>query len=359
MRFSVSLLPEFTPQRAAEIAKAAEADGFHGFFIGDEVYHREAWMTLAACALNTKTIRLGPGLTHVVLREPSFVAQAIGTLEQMAPKRTFCGISVGNNEMIEQHGHFSKELRPNSLERLREAITVIRQLIRTGRCDFHGEFLNYSGVTTSATSKNTIPILVGGMGGPRSFRLAGEIGDGVLSAFGCSKSYHDYVLENVELGARAGISGQRRLKRFPYIAWNFVCVSKKSQVAREAARWFVAFYMASIPKVQLELHGVSTETVRPICEDLKRGDLGSAVRQTNDDLVNTFSISGSIDDCVEKIVKDFESSKVDELAGCFVEPEILASMFGKRITGLIGYPENFKLFKKEVISRSSSAKELS
>lgn len=176
---------------------------FTVFFVVDEVYHREAWMTLTACALNTKTIRLGPGLTHVLLREPSLVAQAMGTLDQIAPRRTFCGISIGNAEMIQQHGLFSNEANPKPFGRLKEAITIIRELVKTGRSDYQGNFFNYSAVTTSARTNNPIPILVGGMGGPRSFRLAGEIGDGVLSAFGCARKYHEYVLENVRRGLRS------------------------------------------------------------------------------------------------------------------------------------------------------------
>ena len=80
MRFSVALLPEVPPQRAGAIAKSAETYGAYGLWVADEIYNRDVWMTLAACALETKKIRLGPGVTNIILRDSTFVAQAVGTL---------------------------------------------------------------------------------------------------------------------------------------------------------------------------------------------------------------------------------------------------------------------------------------
>ena len=114
MKFSISLIPAVTPQRAAAIAKSAETNGFHGFWVVDEIFHRDVWMTLAACALETKKIRLGTGVTNVILREPTLVAQAIGTLEQMAPRRTFCGISIGDPNRLRLYSQIPpmKDLKP-------------------------------------------------------------------------------------------------------------------------------------------------------------------------------------------------------------------------------------------------------
>jgi 5,10-methylenetetrahydromethanopterin reductase len=187
MKFSISLIPEVAPQRAAAIAKSAETNGVNGFWVVDQINDRDVWMTLAACALETKKIRLGTGVTNVSLRDPTLVAQAIGTLDQMAPRRTFCGISIGDPSVLRHYGQLPplNELKP--FGRLRESMEVIRALIHDGKCDFNGQFLKYSGITTSATTKNTVPFYLGGMGGPKSFQLAGEIGDGVTSAFGCSR----------------------------------------------------------------------------------------------------------------------------------------------------------------------------
>jgi len=347
LKFSLSLLPDVTPNRAAEIAKAAESNGIYGFWVADEIYHRDAWMTLAACALNTTRIRLGTGVTHVVLREPTFVAQAMGTLDQMAPNRAFCGISIGNIGMLAQYVHLppTKELKP--FVRLEESLKIIRTLIHDGKIDFKGQFHQYSAVTTSATTKNYIPFYLGGMGGPKSFQLAGKIGDGVMTAMGYSKEYHEYVVNNTAQGARD--AGRKEPKKLPYAAWDIFCTAPRSEAAKEAARSFVAFYIPSMPDQQVKLHGVSPEAVKPIRDAFAKADFDLAVKLTTDEFVDKFSISGSPDEVVEKLQKDFIHGGVDELVACIVEPEVVGSMMGVNIRDIPGYPANLELISKKII----------
>lgn len=351
MKFSLSLLPDVTPARAAEIARAAESNGIHGFWVADEIYHRDPWMTLAACALNTKRIRLGTGVTHVVLREPTFVAQALGTLDQMAPSRTFCGISIGNIGMLAQYLHLppAKELKP--FLRLEESLQIIRTLMRDGKVDYKGKFHQYSSITSSATTKNQVPFYLGGMGGPKSFQLAGKIGDGIMTAMGYSKEYHQYVVRNAAEGAAE--AGRSQPKKLPYAAWDIFCTAPNSDAAREAARSFVAFYIPAMPDQQVKLHGVSAEAVKPIRDAFAKADFDLAVKLTTDEFVEKFSISGSPSEVVEKLERNFIQGGVDELVACIVEPEVVGSMMGVRIKDVPGYPANLELISKEVIPHLS------
>jgi 5,10-methylenetetrahydromethanopterin reductase len=351
MKFSISLIPSVAPPRGAAIAKFAEANGFFGFWVVDEIYHRDVWMTLAACALATRKIRLGTGVTNIILRDPTLVAQAIGTLDQMAPGRTFCGISIGDPTRLSLYRHLPpmNELKP--FARLRESIGVIRLLLAQGKVDFSGQFLKYSNITTTATTRNKVPLYLGGLGGPKSFQLAGEIGDGVTSAFGCSRKYHEYVLENAHLGK---MKANRVDVKLPYSAWNIFCCASRSEDARDAARNYVAFYLPSIPRQILELHGVTSEAIQPIRDAFARGDLKSGLELTTDELVNHFSISGSPDEVVDKLEKNFVAGGVDELVACIVDPEIVGSMLGVKIKKVPSYPENLRLIKKQVMPHLQS-----
>jgi 5,10-methylenetetrahydromethanopterin reductase len=56
------------------------------------------------------------------------------------------------------------------------------RFLADGRIDFEGEFYWYSGLFTAAPPRQSpVPIKFGGMRGPRSFELAGEIADGLSS----------------------------------------------------------------------------------------------------------------------------------------------------------------------------------
>src|SRR5205814_10266543 len=58
---------------------------------------RELWVTLAACAVATSRIRLGPGVTVPHSRHVSVTASAIATLHDLAPGRVVICIGQGGS----------------------------------------------------------------------------------------------------------------------------------------------------------------------------------------------------------------------------------------------------------------------
>src|SRR5437763_16751067 len=89
---------------------------------------------------------------------------------------------------------------------LREALDVLTLCLAEGRIDFEGEFYSYSGLFTAARPRQSpFPIKLGGMRGPRSFELAGEIADGLHTALAYSREALDFTAEAFRRGAaRAG-----------------------------------------------------------------------------------------------------------------------------------------------------------
>src|SRR5207248_5016939 len=58
---------------------------------------RELWVTLTACVLGTRRIKLGPGVTVPHSRHPSVTASAILTLDELAPGRIVLGMGTGGS----------------------------------------------------------------------------------------------------------------------------------------------------------------------------------------------------------------------------------------------------------------------
>ena len=106
--------------------------------------------------------------------------------------------------MLEQYGVRWQGTRP--LARLREAHEVMRRFLADGRIEFQGEFYRYSGLFTAARPvQQRLPLKIGAMKGPGSFRLAGEIADGVHVACAHSSAALSFAARSVREGAdRAG-----------------------------------------------------------------------------------------------------------------------------------------------------------
>src|SRR6478752_2908295 len=197
---SIELLPDPPAAEVLSATCAADELGLHTAFLADEIYHRDAWMILAAAAQRTTRIRLAPGVAHVTLRDPLLAAQQLATLDELTGGRAAAAFSVGNLAMLEQFGFDPAELHVAS--RLREAHTAMRSLVDSGQAEMDGTFHRYYGVFTNARAvSDRVPLLLGAMGGPLTFRLAGEIADGVYAACSFSPEALDYLVSNVRRGA--------------------------------------------------------------------------------------------------------------------------------------------------------------
>ena len=130
-------------------------------------------MVFAAAAEKTERIRFGPNVTHVFLREPTLICQQMATLDELTGGRTEIVVSTGNFGLLAQYGIDWANQKP--LSRLKEAMHVMRTFLDEGAITFEGDFFRYSGLYTFARPvQERIPIKMGGMKGPRSFRDRGR-----------------------------------------------------------------------------------------------------------------------------------------------------------------------------------------
>src|SRR5215813_3274416 len=75
----------------------AERRGFsHAWLYDSQMLTSDVYAALALCAVQTKTIFLGPGVTNPVSRIAPLTACAIASINALAPGRTILGIGTGN-----------------------------------------------------------------------------------------------------------------------------------------------------------------------------------------------------------------------------------------------------------------------
>ncbi len=91
------------PRVLAELAAAAEESGWDGFFVWDHIRYRapvravaDPWVSLAAIACATTTLRLGPMITPLSRRRVHKVARETVTLDLLSSGRLTLGVGLGS-----------------------------------------------------------------------------------------------------------------------------------------------------------------------------------------------------------------------------------------------------------------------
>jgi 5,10-methylenetetrahydromethanopterin reductase len=344
MRLSVELLPDAPAAEVLAAIMAADESAIDTVFCVDELYHRDAWLLLASAARETRRVRLAPGVAHVTLRDPLLAAQQLATLDELSGGRAAAAFSVGNLAMLAQCGRDPAGLRP--APRLREAHRAMRSLLDTGVVDLDGDFFSYGGVFTTARPVHRVPLLVGAMGGPLTFRLAGDVADGVYAACSFSPEALRYVIDNVRLGAdRAG----RDLSELDLCASLTCAVADDADAARRAARLKASFYLPSMPPPLIERHGVPFSEIEPINAAFARGDVAEALRRTPNELADRFCIAGTPEEVAERIRADILPAGFQHVALALSDAEIPRAWAGIEISGLPTLSDQVRLIADRLL----------
>ena len=89
------VFPGGDPRTAAAFAREAESAGWDGFFVWEPVWGIDAWVTLAAAAMETNTIRLGTMITPPSRMRPWKLASETVTLDHLSNGRTILSVGLG------------------------------------------------------------------------------------------------------------------------------------------------------------------------------------------------------------------------------------------------------------------------
>ncbi len=202
---------QFGPRELVELGVAAEAAGMDSATVSDhfQPWRHEgghapfslAWMT--AVGERTKRLQLGTSVMTPTFRyNPAVIAQAFATMACLYPNRIFLGVGTGEalNEIATGFAGEWPEFKER-FARLREAVSLMRELWLGDRVDFDGEYYRTSGASIYDVPDGGVPVYVAA-GGPVVARYAGRAGDGFICTSGKGMElYTDKLLPAVAEGA--------------------------------------------------------------------------------------------------------------------------------------------------------------
>jgi 5,10-methylenetetrahydromethanopterin reductase len=344
MRFSYVMLPDYPLDESLRAIRLADELGFYGGGGGGETWHKDLWLLFAAAAKDTTNIRFGPSLSGVVLREPTLIAQAAATLDELTDGRAEVVLGSGNFGLLAQYDIQWARTKP--LSRVKEGVHVMRTLLDEGTITFDGEFFKYHGLFTFARPvQERLPVKIGSMRGPKSFEVAGEFADGCHHALSYTRQAYEYGFEHFRIGAeRAG----KKADEMDFAAWVVTAVGRDSAAAKQAARSMVGIYASSMPHEQLERNGVDPASLAPIIEAIGAGDLAKGIELTSPEPAERLSISGTPEEVTAKIRAEIEGTGVNHVIAAVTDASLVKAFTGQTVEGVATVEEQLRLLADEV-----------
>jgi 5,10-methylenetetrahydromethanopterin reductase len=313
VEFGVEFVPMDAYWKTTFYAIQAEKVGFDCLWITDHFNNRNVYVSLAMVAAYTEKIKFGPGVTNPYLVHPVVTAQAIATLNEIAPGRVICGLGVGDKTTLQMLG--VEQIKP--LATIRETVRVIREVVSGKTLEMQGEIFKVSRAKLNFKVANPIPIFIGAQG-PKMLTLAAEIGDGVLI-----NASHPRDVENAVKFVHEGVEkAGKKLEELSISAYTSFSIASDYEKALKAVVPVVAYIVAGAPEIILERHGISAELAGKVRDAIVHAQWKEAFSYVDNNMVEAFSICGTPETCIEKVDKLLKVGVNQIVAGSPIGPNV-------------------------------------
>ncbi|MHA1169272.1 MAG: 5,10-methylenetetrahydromethanopterin reductase [Candidatus Hodarchaeales archaeon] len=319
MKFGIEFVPEEKRiGKVVDYVVLAEEQEFSNVWITDHYNNHNTYITLAAIALKTNTIKLGPGVTNPYLIHPACTASALASLADLSGDRAILGMGAGDKMTLEALGvRWSKPLTT-----VIDAVTLIRSFLTGKRVkNYDGKVYKISSAKINIVDKKNppnIPFYIGAQG-PKMLAAAATHGEGVLINASHPKDF-DVAMKSIEKGlADSGQTG-KDLDVAAYVSFS---VHEKESKARKEAKIVVAFIVAGCPPPILERHGINIDEAKKIGSLISAGlgkNWDELMNSVTDQMIDAFCVAGTPDSCIKRI---------NDLAEKGVSQFVIGSPIGK------------------------------
>jgi probable F420-dependent oxidoreductase len=294
--FGVTLMPDPPYQRFVERVVRAEELGFrYAYTYDSHILWQEGYVFLTLAAAATSEIRLGHCVTNPGIREPTVTASAYATLQEVSDGRMVMGIGRGDSSRR------VVGLQPVRVKEFEAALKMIKDLMNGREVEWNERKLQLEW----AQDRPEIPMYVAGYG-PRTLRIAGEVGDGAVIQL----ADPEITRWIVDLCRNAAVEAGRDADVLVPMVCAPAVVDADVSHWREETRWFPAMVSNHV-KDLIARYGTNGEiptSLTDFAQAVKDYDYSEHSRvgaehgkYIPDDIVDRFCILGDVDDHVAKL----------------------------------------------------------
>jgi alkanesulfonate monooxygenase SsuD/methylene tetrahydromethanopterin reductase-like flavin-dependent oxidoreductase (luciferase family) len=295
-RIGVALGGGMSPVDIVVCVKLAEELGYESAWIV-EGHGGDQFSILTACAVQTTRILLGTAISSIFVRSIPTIAMAAACVDYFSNRRFILGLGSSHKVQVEpEHGlPYGKPV-----QRIREAVQLIRTLWRDGVVSYKGETVSIERFDLWFNPiRREIPIYLSAVF-PQMLEVCGEIAQGTIMVWSNQDSGRK-AAEHIAVGARrAG----RKPEDIDVVSLLSCSMSENRQEALDRLRPAAAFYAGFFPRYnRLMAESGFPEAAHAIRAAWQKGDREGAAKLVPDSLITALGVVGTPAECRERIAQ--------------------------------------------------------
>jgi len=308
LSFGVTVLPDPPYQRLIELMKLAEEQGFeYAWTYDSHVLWQESMPVMALAADQTSRIKLGHMVTNPATRDPTVLASAYATLQDISNGRMILGIGRGDSA-VRYIGR-----KPMRVADFEEALRMIKPFMNGKQVSWNDKDLQLKWVRPELPE---IEMHVAGYG-PKALAVAGRQGDGVIIQL-ADLDIIQWIMDTARTAAREAGRDPAALKCIVSAPSH---ISNDLAEARDQVRWFPAMVSNHVQDL-IDRYGTDGSVVPKVLTDYVEArkfydyDEHSRVGAKHgefvtDEICDRFCVLGTAEQATAKL-KELESIGVDQ-----------------------------------------------
>ena len=309
MKIGMMLGFEDSIKTITDIARGAEDAGIDTLYTVDA--GRSATITAAAVINATSRANVGTYIVNAYAREPWMTGLEARDLNEISNGRFILGVGTGNLHFNDLYMGIDSS---RSRAKMRDFIQIVKSVVSgkaAERVRHQGDAHRIRWRATWDPVTPTLPVYMSASG-PKMVRLAGEVSDGVgIGIMSSVEFVRDIVRPNAIAGAQEAGRDPKSVA-FPTAAT--VSVNQNRDLARDASRKSICklYHPIPHPYYDSQLRQLGFEEFADQASRLMpTGNLKEAMALVPEEVIDTMTITGTIEEC-EKRIQEYQGVS-DEL----------------------------------------------
>jgi alkanesulfonate monooxygenase SsuD/methylene tetrahydromethanopterin reductase-like flavin-dependent oxidoreductase (luciferase family) len=223
----VPAIPVGSKDLPVKVGRMADDMGLHSLWLYEHINDRDPVVQATQILEHTSNLTVGFGCLNPFIRTPLTIAMTTMTLEESYPGRFMLGLGIGVLGWLDRAGVLTKLTHTG----MREAMTIIRTLLRGEEANLNGKKFKVHGLRCWVKPAPSIKILLSPRENLTFAEICGEIGDGCFGPIGVARGALERLYEHI----RTGLRRSGRTDADYMFANNFCTVADRTEAqAKEA-----------------------------------------------------------------------------------------------------------------------------